>query len=121
MTGVLAAAGYFFHQLSERHFNELDQHTLHEKLRAGEALLGELQAGDDFERLRPRLQALLGGHSEIRGSSSMQRGASGFPSRCQGGPTRACLRWPLSAMASCRWMGASGARRWGRCRSVSRR
>ncbi len=52
VTGVLAAAGYLFHQLSERHFNELDQHTLHEKLRAGEALLGELQADDDFERLR---------------------------------------------------------------------
>lgn len=85
VTGVLAAAGYFFHQLSERHFNELDQHTLHEKLRAGEALLGELQAGDDFERLRPRLQALLGGHSEIRGFVFDAAGRQRFPEPLPGG------------------------------------
>jgi len=85
VTGVLAAAGYFFHQLSERHFNELDQHTLHEKLRAGQALLGELQAGDDFERLRPRLQALLGGHSEIRGFVFDAAGRQLFPEPLPGG------------------------------------
>ncbi|WAN10975.1 heavy metal sensor histidine kinase [Stutzerimonas balearica] len=85
VTGVLAAAGYFFHQLSERHFNELDQHTLHEKLRAGEALLGELQADDDFERLRPRLQALLGGHSEIRGFVFDAAGRQLFPEPLPGG------------------------------------
>ncbi|PAO92917.1 two-component sensor histidine kinase [Stutzerimonas stutzeri] len=85
VTGVLAAAGYLFHQLSERHFNELDQHTLHEKLRAGEALLGELQADDDFERLRPRLQALLGGHSEIRGFVFDAAGRQLFPEPLPGG------------------------------------
>lgn len=33
VTGVLAAAGYFFGQLSEHHFDELDRHTLHENSR----------------------------------------------------------------------------------------
>ena len=66
VTGVLAAAGYFFSQLSEHHFDELDRHTLHEKLEASRRLLGELDDLQNFERVRPQLQALLGGHRPVR-------------------------------------------------------
>ena len=34
VTGVLAAAGYFFGQLSEHHFDELDRHTARNSRRA---------------------------------------------------------------------------------------
>ena len=79
VTGVLAAAGYFFSQLSEHHFDELDQHTLHEKLEASRRLLGALDDLQDFERVRPQLQALLGGHSEMRGFVFDEVGAQLFP------------------------------------------
>lgn len=79
VTGVLAAAGYFFSQLSEHHFDELDRHTLHEKLEASRRLLGELDDLQNFERVRPQLQALLGGHSEMRGFIFDERGAQLFP------------------------------------------
>jgi len=79
VTGVLAAAGYFFSQLSEHHFDELDRHTLHEKLEASRRLLGELDDLQNFERVRPQLQVLLGGHSEMRGFIFDERGAQLFP------------------------------------------
>lgn len=65
VTGVLAAAGLFFNQLSQHHFNELDSHTLEEKVHASRGILGGLQDLAQFERLQPQLQALLGGHSEL--------------------------------------------------------
>jgi len=79
VTGVLAAAGYFFSQLSEHHFDELDRHALHEKLEASQRLLGELDDLQDFERVRPQLQALLGGHSEMRGFVFDEASAQLFP------------------------------------------
>src|SRR3546814_18746059 len=78
VTGVLAAAGYFFSQLSEHHFDELDRHTLHEKLEASRRLLGELDDLQNFERVRPQLQALLGGPREMRGFIFDERGAQLF-------------------------------------------
>lgn len=65
VTGVLAAAGFFFNQLSQHHFDELDSHTLEEKLHASRRILGGLQDLGQFDRLEPQLQALLGGHSEL--------------------------------------------------------
>lgn len=79
VTGVLAAAGYFFSQLSEHHFDQLDRHSLHEKLEASRRLLGELTDLQDFERVRPQLQALLGGHSEMRGFVFDEAGLQRFP------------------------------------------
>ncbi|WP_313055957.1 heavy metal sensor histidine kinase [Pseudomonas lopnurensis] len=79
VTGVLAAAGYFFSQLSEHHFDELDRHALHEKLEASRRLLGELRDLQAFEHVHPQLQALLGGHSEMRGFVFDAGGAQLFP------------------------------------------
>ncbi|WP_213663735.1 heavy metal sensor histidine kinase [Stutzerimonas stutzeri] len=79
VTGVLAAAGYFFGQLSQHHFDELDRHSLHEKLEAGRRLLSGLDDLQDFERVRPQLQALLGGHSEMRGFVFDETGAQLYP------------------------------------------
>jgi two-component system heavy metal sensor histidine kinase CusS len=79
VTGVLAAAGYFFSQLSEHHFDELDRHALHEKLEASQRLVGKLDDLQDFERVRPQLQALLGGHSEMRGFVFDEASAQLFP------------------------------------------
>jgi two-component system heavy metal sensor histidine kinase CusS len=65
VTGVLAAAGFFFNQLSQHHFDELDSHTLAEKLQASRGILGSLDELARFDSLQPQLQALLGGHSEL--------------------------------------------------------
>ena len=79
VTGVLAAAGYFFSQLSEHHFDELDRHALHEKLEASRRLLAELDDLAELPRLRPQLKILLGGHSEMRGFVFDEGGAQLFP------------------------------------------
>ncbi len=79
VTGVLAAAGYFFGQLSEHHFDELDRHTLHEKLEASRRLLTGLDDLEHFERVRPQLQVLLDGHSEMRGFVFDEVGTQLFP------------------------------------------
>ncbi|KGK83631.1 heavy metal sensor histidine kinase [Pseudomonas stutzeri] len=79
VTGVLAAAGYFFGQLSQHHFDELDRHTLHEKLEAASRLLGGLEDAQAFAQVRPQLQALLGGHSEMRGFIFDETGAQLYP------------------------------------------
>lgn len=79
VTGVLAAAGYFFGQLSEHHFDELDRHTLHEKLEASRRLLTGLDDLEHFERVRPQLQVLLDGHSEMRGFVFDEAGTQLFP------------------------------------------
>ena len=65
VTGVLGAAGFFFYQLSQHHFDELDRHTLEDKLRAGRELLTGVDDLAQFDALRPQLQALLGGHSDL--------------------------------------------------------
>ncbi|MCQ4312005.1 heavy metal sensor histidine kinase [Pseudomonas stutzeri] len=65
VTGVLGAAGYFFNQMSQHHFDELDRHTLEEKFQATRSLLQQLDGLAQFDELRPQLQALLGGHSEL--------------------------------------------------------
>ena len=65
VTGVLGAAGVFFSLLSQHHFDELDRHTLDEKIQASRQLLQQLDELDDFDALIPQLQALLGGHSEL--------------------------------------------------------
>jgi two-component system heavy metal sensor histidine kinase CusS len=65
VTGVLGAAGFFFNQLSQHHFDELDRHTLEEKFQAARGLLQGLDDLARFDVLRPQLQALLGGHSEL--------------------------------------------------------
>ncbi len=79
VTGVLAAAGYFFNQLSVHHFDELDRHTLHEKLEAGRSLLGGLDDLRRFDELRPQLQALLGGHGGLAAFIFDDRGQQLFP------------------------------------------
>jgi two-component system, OmpR family, heavy metal sensor histidine kinase CusS len=65
VTGVLGAAGFFFYQLSQHHFDELDRHTLEDKLQASRQLLRGLDDLAQFDVLRPQLQALLGGHSDL--------------------------------------------------------
>ena len=65
VTGVLGAAGVFFSLLSQHHFDELDRHTLDEKIQASRQLLQQLDELHDFDALIPQLQALLGGHSEL--------------------------------------------------------
>lgn len=65
VTGVLGAAGFFFYQLSQHHFDELDRHTLEDKLQASRQLLQGLHDLAQFDALRPQLQALLGGHSDL--------------------------------------------------------
>ena len=65
VTGVLGAAGFFFKQLSQHHFDQLDRHALEEKLQASRSLLAGLDDLSGFDALRPQLQALLGGHSEL--------------------------------------------------------
>jgi two-component system heavy metal sensor histidine kinase CusS len=65
VTGVLGAAGFFFNQMSQHHFDELDRHTLEEKFQATRSLLQQLDGLAQFDELRPQLQALLGGHSEL--------------------------------------------------------
>ena len=65
VTGVLGAAGFFFFQLSQHHFDELDRHTLEDKLQASRQLLRGLDDLAGFDALRPQLQALLGGHSDL--------------------------------------------------------
>ncbi|AHL76224.1 ATPase [Stutzerimonas stutzeri] len=65
VTGVLGAAGFFFKQLSQHHFDQLDRHALEEKLQASRTLLKDLDDLSGFDAMRPQLQALLGGHSEL--------------------------------------------------------
>ncbi len=65
VTGVLGAAGLFFSLLSQHHFDELDRHTLEEKFQASRQLLQQIDHLQQFDALRPQLQALLGGHSEL--------------------------------------------------------
>ncbi|WP_217474693.1 heavy metal sensor histidine kinase [Stutzerimonas stutzeri] len=65
VTGVLGAAGFFFKQLSQHHFDQLDRHALEEKLQASRHLLSGLDGLSGFDAMRPQLQALLGGHSEL--------------------------------------------------------
>ena len=65
VTGVLGAAGVFFYQLSQHHFAELDRHTLEDKLQASRQLFQDLDNMAQFDALRPQLQALLGGHSDL--------------------------------------------------------
>jgi len=65
VTGVLGAAGFFFYQLSQHHFDELDRHALEDKLQASRELLKGLDDMAQFDALRPQLQALLGGHSDL--------------------------------------------------------
>jgi len=65
VTGVLGAAGFFFHQLSRHHFDALDRHTLEDKLQASRMLLESLDDLAQLDALRPQLQALLGGHSDL--------------------------------------------------------
>lgn len=65
VTGVLGAAGFFFKQLSQHHFDQLDRHALEEKLQASRNLLEGLDGLSGFDAMRPQLQALLGGHSEL--------------------------------------------------------
>lgn len=65
VTGVLGAAGFFFFQLSQHHFDQLDRNTLEDKLQASRQLLRGLDDLTRFDALRPQLQALLGGHSDL--------------------------------------------------------
>lgn len=65
VTGVLGAAGLFFSLLSQHHFDELDRHTLEEKLQASRQLLQQVDDLRQFDTLLPQLQALLGGHSDL--------------------------------------------------------
>ena len=65
VTGALGVAGVFFYQLSQHHFDELDWHTLEDKLQASGQLLRSLDDLAQFDALRPQLKALLGGHSDL--------------------------------------------------------
>ncbi|MGV6475597.1 heavy metal sensor histidine kinase [Azotobacter vinelandii] len=65
VTAVLAAAGFAFNHLSQRHFELLDRHTLEDKLDASERILSRLDHSENFDRVRPELQALLGGHRDL--------------------------------------------------------
>lgn len=65
VTGVLGAAGIFFSLLSQHHFDELDRHTLDEKIQASRQMLQQLEDLRDFDALIPQFQALLGGHSDL--------------------------------------------------------
>ncbi|MCQ4256789.1 heavy metal sensor histidine kinase [Stutzerimonas stutzeri] len=65
VTGVLGAAGVFFSLLSQHHFDELDRHTLDEKIQASRQMLQQLDDLRDFDALIPQFHALLGGHSDL--------------------------------------------------------
>lgn len=66
VTGVLAAAGFFFDQLSQHHFDKLDRHILEEKLNASRSILQGLDSLGQFEQVQPQMQALFGGHSDLQ-------------------------------------------------------
>lgn len=65
VTGVLTVAGLSFNNLSRHHFIILDQQALDEKLHSTQRILGELKSIDQFDELKPELQALLGAHRDL--------------------------------------------------------
>lgn len=95
VTGVLAAAGFFFMQLSQHHFDQLDRHALEEKLQASRNLLEGLDDLSGFDAMRPQLQALLGGHSELTAQIFDAEGRLLFADTGQG---RLTSRHPYSSV-----------------------
>lgn len=65
VTAVLTVAGLSFNNLSRHHFKMLDQQALNEKLHSTKRILGELNSIDQFDDLKPELQALLGAHRDL--------------------------------------------------------
>lgn len=65
VTAVLTVAGLGFNNLSRHHFIMLDQQALNEKLHSTQRILGELKSIDQFNEVKPELQALLGAHSDL--------------------------------------------------------
>lgn len=65
VTAVLTVAGLSFNNLSRHHFIMLDQQALNEKLHSTQRILGELKSIDQFDELKPELQALLGAHRDL--------------------------------------------------------
>jgi two-component system heavy metal sensor histidine kinase CusS len=65
VTAVLTVAGLSFNNLSRHHFKMLDQQALNEKLHSTQRILGELKNIDQFDELKPELQALLGAHRDL--------------------------------------------------------
>ncbi|MDI3273717.1 heavy metal sensor histidine kinase [Pseudomonas sp. MDT1-16] len=65
VTAVLTVAGLSFNNLSRHHFLMLDQQALNEKLHSTQRILGELNSIDQFDELKPELQALLGAHRDL--------------------------------------------------------
>ncbi|WP_095151895.1 heavy metal sensor histidine kinase [Pseudomonas sp. Irchel s3b5] len=65
VTAVLTIAGLGFNNLSRHHFKMLDQQALNEKLHSTQRILGELKNIDQFNELKPELQALLGAHRDL--------------------------------------------------------
>jgi len=65
VTAVLTVAGLSFNHLSQHHFAMLDQQALTEKLQSTQRILGDLTSVDQFNEIKPELQALLGAHRDL--------------------------------------------------------
>ncbi|KPU54085.1 heavy metal sensor kinase family protein [Pseudomonas fluorescens] len=65
VTAVLTVAGLSFNHLSQHHFKMLDQQALTEKLQSTQRILGDLTSVDQFNEIKPELQALLGAHRDL--------------------------------------------------------
>ncbi len=65
VTAVLTVAGLSFNHLSQHHFTMLDQQALTEKLESTQRILGDLASVDQFNEIKPELQALLGAHRDL--------------------------------------------------------
>ncbi|WP_322617130.1 heavy metal sensor histidine kinase [Pseudomonas sp. BIC9C] len=65
VTVVLTVAGLSFNHLSQHHFKMLDQQALTEKLQSTQRILGDLTSVDQFNEIKPELQALLGAHRDL--------------------------------------------------------
>ncbi|TVP89061.1 MAG: HAMP domain-containing protein [Pseudomonadaceae bacterium] len=65
-TAVIFLTATGFYLLSKHHFEELDQHTLQEKIHSIHSLLEFYPGSAELENLRPQLHAMLGAHETLR-------------------------------------------------------
>ncbi|SDT87957.1 heavy metal sensor histidine kinase [Halopseudomonas salegens] len=65
-TTVISLTATGFYLLSQYHFEELDQHTLQEKIHSIHSLLEYYPGSAELENLRPQLHAMLGAHETLQ-------------------------------------------------------
>lgn len=65
-TTVISLTATGFYLLSQYHFEELDQHTLQEKIHSIHSLLEYYPGTAELDNLQPQLHAMLGAHETLR-------------------------------------------------------